>query len=40
MRANLQIGPKENMFVNVLKIINNVFLQVNVYQIAKLIISI
>lgn len=40
MRANLQIGSKENMFVNVLEIFNNVFLQINLYQIAKLINSI
>jgi len=40
MRANLQIGSKENMFVNVLQIFNNVFLKVDLYQIAKLIISI
>jgi len=40
MRANLQIGSKENMFVNVLDIFNNVYLKINLYQIAKLISSI
>jgi Zn finger protein HypA/HybF involved in hydrogenase expression len=29
MRANLQIGSKENMFVNVLEIFNNVFVQIS-----------
>ena len=35
MRANLQIGSEENMFVNVLEIFNNAFVQINLYQIAK-----
>jgi len=39
MRTNLQIGSRENVFVNVLEIYN-VFVQINLYQIAKLIISI
>merc|ERR1712223_551138 len=40
MRANLQIGSKENMFVNVLEIFNDVFVQIIFYQIEKWIISI
>jgi len=40
MRANLQIGSEENMFVNVLEIFNKFSLKISLCRIAKLISSI
>jgi hypothetical protein len=39
MRANLQIGSKENMFVNVLESFNDISLKIDLHQIANLICS-